>query len=855
MSAGSDDTEADPFWYSVYRPLVLAELEERCLKTATSRYRDALDFHPYLIDALRKSAFYGGGQRSDLVSYLLTLKQRFRGDLADLTNGTVHTLFGDSREHLIFLMGVLTDLTGRQPLGDLTFVPAIGETLDGTDKQEFERFMFNTLYHIKIRRDTQHRPSQEALRKVFTSHGTIADATYSSHALARWYQHEKWKNMRHIPMSSRVALCYRWYDPLRAVIPRMIHSESTAAELSNLLMPFAKPVDTTLLTMVLPDKGFDEDRMGTIVTCRPSTPRPSGESTGLGWIKSCTVVTTCEIALPSRRKQNYRLKDLRDVDVDAAVSTQNICIRVDEWLDTTRYGVLDRTPDEAWIVPGWQLSYKELTPPTHKERQAAKVDGTNIKKYEDFHLTKPPPSGRPVQFRPMWGGIEADKQIQVTRQISEQVQNDTQTRSEDAAAQQQQIADTVATEVCAALQSVDVGRDATTGLRFPWQARPFSRLARGQGQGNRPAKKQIAGVSSKLLEPDSLVVWAGTWNVGCIEPKDGLFEHVQGMLRSETGEASDDVDMYVVGLQEVTPPFDVVFGRRANADDRAKAWVRALDRYFGVAPTANSPTGMSKLFAQHVGGTMLAVYVKTALKRHISCVSGKTVTLGPGNMFRSKGAVGVSLAVHNVAICIVCAHLAAHAGNYKTRVANCNRIQESMVFESDTCGTPRTISEHSKVLLLGDLNFRIRDPPTQLAVQQTQALACIEGVEALSGNTAKIQRAIDTLSNFDELLTGEGGGGAGETLFSEGAALHGFKEGKLTFPPTYKYDSDSGRYDTASARKPAWTDRVLWSGSDVELATYAPKQLTGSDHKPLHAVLHMRHMRHMQHTSTGRHAL
>ena len=82
-------------------------------------------------------------------------------------------------------------------------------------------------------------------------------------------------------------------------------------------------------------------------------------------------------------------------------------------------------------------------------------------------------------------------------------------------------------------------------------------------------------------------------------------------------------------------------------------------------------------------------------------------------------------------------------------------------------------------------------------------------------------------------------------MFSEGAALHGFKEGKLTFPPTYKYNSDSGRYDTTSARKPAWTDRVLWSGSDVELATYAPKQLTGSDHKPLHAVLHMRHMRYI----------
>lgn len=79
-----------------------------------------------------------------------------------------------------------------------------------------------------------------------------------------------------------------------------------------------------------------------------------------------------------------------------------------------------------------------------------------------------------------------------------------------------------------------------------------------------------------------------------------------------------------------------------------------------------------------------------------------------------------------------------------------------------------------------------------------------------------------------------------------GRTLHGLSEGKVEFPPTYKYvvkpngkDDENPRWEFAPHRYPSWTDRILYLNTpsslpDITVETYdAMPILASSDHRPV----------------------
>ncbi|KAL0289088.1 UNVERIFIED_CONTAM: Type IV inositol polyphosphate 5-phosphatase 7 [Sesamum angustifolium] len=75
-----------------------------------------------------------------------------------------------------------------------------------------------------------------------------------------------------------------------------------------------------------------------------------------------------------------------------------------------------------------------------------------------------------------------------------------------------------------------------------------------------------------------------------------------------------------------------------------------------------------------------------------------------------------------------------------------------------------------------------------------------------------------------------------------GRVFDGWREGKIYFPPTYKYSHNSDRYTgddmhpKEKRRTPAWCDRILWHGGGLQQLSYVRGESRFSDHRPVSSV-------------------
>jgi len=91
---------------------------------------------------------------------------------------------------------------------------------------------------------------------------------------------------------------------------------------------------------------------------------------------------------------------------------------------------------------------------------------------------------------------------------------------------------------------------------------------------------------------------------------------------------------------------------------------------------------------------------------------------------------------------------------------------------------------------------------------------------------------LENLHTHDQLLK--------EMRYNRGFRLRSFREGPLTFVPTYKYDRRSSAFDSSEKKRvPAWCDRVLWRSRDPERVHqlhYQRYEANVSDHRPVSAA-------------------
>ncbi|KAH8294451.1 hypothetical protein KR018_006750 [Drosophila ironensis] len=297
----------------------------------------------------------------------------------------------------------------------------------------------------------------------------------------------------------------------------------------------------------------------------------------------------------------------------------------------------------------------------------------------------------------------------------------------------------------------------------------------------------------------SFRIYCATWNVNNKQCYDSNHP-----LRGWLARGDQPADIYAIGLQELDTPAKAVLNS-TQLQATVAQWIEHM------VASVHPGVEYEVLQSHRLLGIMLTVIVRKSLLQNILRHRYKSVARGVFfNTLGNKGGVAISLQLNEANICFVNSHLAAHMQNVEERNQDYQGIVENMRFDDG-----RTISDHDHIFWLGDLNYRIQEPPGQ---QHPGPLSDAPTYELLL--------------QYDQL----------RQEMSRGKCFEGYTEGDIKFRPTYKYDPGTDRYDSSEKqRQPAYCDRVLWKGARIEQLAYdSVMEIRQSDHKPVYSIFRVK---------------
>jgi len=280
------------------------------------------------------------------------------------------------------------------------------------------------------------------------------------------------------------------------------------------------------------------------------------------------------------------------------------------------------------------------------------------------------------------------------------------------------------------------------------------------------SSQESLSISSTLLhhqDTQNYKVFVSTWNVGGIVPPDDL--DMEDLLDKQ----NNPCDIYVLGFQEVVPLNTANVLGKENSKICTK-WNSLIRK------TLNNKTAEFRcLTSKKMVGIFISVWVRCDIHPYIQNPSVSCVGCGIMGCLGNKGSVSIRFQLHETSFCFVCTHLASgdREGDERNRNANAADLFARTSFSiGRSLNLPTKILDHDRVIILGDLNYRISMPESET-------------------------RQLVNKGEWDELVQND----QLRRELDGGHVFKGWHEGAITFAPTYKYFPNSDNYYCCVGKK------------------------------------------------------
>lgn len=255
-----------------------------------------------------------------------------------------------------------------------------------------------------------------------------------------------------------------------------------------------------------------------------------------------------------------------------------------------------------------------------------------------------------------------------------------------------------------------------------------------------------------------------TWNVNAYQPIQGIPEDLRDAFKYN----NEYVDVLFIALQEVD------MGVKSTISGKNEASLKWLE-----AVKSSAGSTFEVLGEQVLGGVFTCLLYRREAKIPLKFDRKETVRLGLKGYTANKGACIYRCYIGMSRIVFIGCHLKAHKQNWEERNQQLNDLLIGSLEEG-----------FDYLILAGDLNYRI-----ELKNEDCRQLI-------KEGN-------IESLFSYDQLK---------QSMDNKKYQLYKFKEPKINFTPTYKYEKGIDEYNSGSkARVPSYTDRILVTHSKKRL--------------------------------------